>query len=201
LALGLKLKDFCVNGEGFAAPSGLRSPFARRRAEIQGFSYGGISLIHLARVIATFFYVGYSPKAPGTVGSLVALPLAWYVWYLPNYLGWAVVGVLFALGVWSAQVVINHTGQEDDQTIVMDEVVGILVTTSVATHLWWQFLLGFFIFRMFDILKPGPIGLVDARVKGGFGAMADDFVAALMAAFTLYLVLLFSARMIAPIGA
>lgn len=152
-------------------------------------------------MIASFFYVGFIPKAPGTFGSLVALPLAWYTWLLPNYLGWGVTAVLFVLGVWSAHVVIQHTGQEDDQTIVMDEVVGILVTTSVAGHLWWQYVLGFLIFRMFDILKPGPIGLVDARVKGGFGAMADDFVAALMAAFMLYLVLLFSARMIAPIGA
>jgi phosphatidylglycerophosphatase A len=157
-------------------------------------------LIHIARIIATFFYVGYTPKAPGTVGALVALPLAWFTWMLPNYLGWGLVAVLFLLGAWSAQVVINHTGQEDDQTIVMDEVVGILVTTSVATQLWWQYALAFLIFRMFDILKPGPIGLVDARVKGGFGAMADDFVAALMAAATLYLVLLFSARMVAPIG-
>ncbi|RYZ95031.1 MAG: phosphatidylglycerophosphatase A [Proteobacteria bacterium] len=154
----------------------------------------------VARIIATFFYVGYVPKAPGTAGALVALPLAWFVWMLPPYLAWGIIAVLFLLGTWSAQLVINHTGREDDQTIVMDEVVGILVTMSVATHLWWQYALGFLIFRMFDILKPGPIGLVDAKVKGGFGAMADDFVASLMAAATLYLVLLFSARMVAPIG-
>lgn len=158
-------------------------------------------MIQIARIISSFFYVGFIPKAPGTFGSLVALPLAWYTWMLPNYLAWSVVAFLFLLGVWSAHVVIGHTGREDDQTIVMDEVVGILVTTSVATQLWWQYALAFLIFRMFDILKPGPVGLVDARVKGGFGAMADDFVAALMAAATLYIILLFSARMIAPIGA
>lgn len=155
----------------------------------------------LARAIATLFYVGYVPKAPGTAGALVALPIAWYVWMLPSFYPFLVIAALFAIGVWSAHVVIGQTGKQDNQIIVMDEVVGILVTTAVASHLWWQYALAFLIFRMFDILKPGPVALVDARVKGGFGAMADDFVAALLAAATLYIVLLFSARMVAPIGA
>lgn len=155
----------------------------------------------IAQIIGTFFYVGHAPKAPGTVGSFVAIPFAWYLWMLPAPYAFAIIAACFLAGTWAAHVIIKETGTEDHQTIVMDEVVGIFVTTSVATHLWWQYALAFLFFRIFDILKPGPIGLVDSRVKGGFGAMADDLMAALMAAFTLYIVLLFSARMLAPIAA
>lgn len=150
----------------------------------------------LARCLATFFYVGYVPRAPGTAGSLAALPLAWFVWHLPTPAAWGVIAAIFLLGVWAAGKVITETGVSDHQTIVIDEVVGILVTASVASLVWWQFVLVFFYFRLFDIWKPGPVRLIDHRLKGGLGAMADDFVAALMAAATLYFTLLLSARMV-----
>lgn len=155
----------------------------------------------LATLIATFFFVGCAPKAPGTVGSLAALPLAWWIWKLPSHYAWAIITVLFLLGVWSAGKVIRRTGKEDHQIIVMDEVVGILVTTSVAANLWWHYALAFLFFRATDIFKPGPVKWIDQRVKGGFGAMADDLAAAILAALLLYIVLYFSGSMVAPVVA
>ena len=155
----------------------------------------------LAYWIATFSYVGRSPRAPGTMGSLVALPLAWWVWKLPSMGAWAVITALFLLGVWSAGVVIRLTGKEDHQSIVMDEVVGVLVTTSVASHLWWHYALAFLLFRAFDIFKPGPVAWLDRRVKGGLGAMVDDLAAAIFATLLLYVVLMFSSYMVAPAAA
>ena len=155
----------------------------------------------LAQMIATFFFVGRVPKAPGTAGSLVALPLAWFLWQAPAPIAWGVIGVIFALGVWAASRVIKQTGVQDHQSIVIDEVVGMLVTASVATQVWWQYALVLAFFRLFDIWKPGPIRLLDRQLKGGLGTMADDLVAALMAAATLYFTLLLSANMLMPAGA
>lgn len=152
----------------------------------------------LADLIATFFYVGRAPKAPGTMGSLAALPLAWWVWKLPSYYAWAIIVLLFLAGVWSAGSVIRRTGKEDHQTIVMDEVVGILVTTSVAANLWWHYALAFLFFRAIDIFKPGPVAWIDRKIKGGLGAMADDLAAAIIATLLLYITLYFSGAMVAP---
>lgn len=159
------------------------------------------SLNFFAEMIATFFFVGRVPKAPGTAGSLAALPLAWFLWQAPTAIAWAITGAVFALGVWAAGRVIRQTGVQDHQSIVIDEVVGIFVTASVATQVWWQYALVFAFFRLFDIWKPGPIRILDRQLKGGLGTMADDLVAALMAAATLYFTLLLSANMLMPAGA
>lgn len=164
-------------------------------------SPGGTTMDKLAKCIATFFYVGLAPRAPGTVGSLVALPLAWWVWKLPPAYAWATIIALFLLGVWAAGRVIRQTGREDHQIIVMDEVVGILVTASVASNLWWHYILVFVFFRAFDIFKPGPVRWLDRRVKGGLGAMVDDLAAAIFATLLLYIVLQASAQMVAPLSA
>lgn len=150
----------------------------------------------LGELVATFFFVGRSPKAPGTMGSLVALPFAWFLWTLHPPLAWGVVLAVFILGVWASGVVIRRTGTQDHQTIVIDEVIGIFLTTSVAAHLWWHYALAFLLFRIFDIWKPFPVGLVDKNVKGGLGAMLDDVVAAVIATAMLYVVLRYSAGMV-----
>ncbi len=143
----------------------------------------------IANTIATFFYVGKIPKAPGTFGSLVAIPLAWYLWKIPFAWAWVSIFAVFFLGIWASSVLIKGTGKEDHQSIVVDEVVGIFVTTSVADHIWWHYILAFCFFRLFDILKPGPVGYLDKKVKGGLGTMIDDFAAAILAALLLYIVL------------
>lgn len=152
----------------------------------------------VAFFIASFFYVGKSPKAPGTMGSLAALPLAWWVWKLPVLQGWGITIALFLIGIWASHVVIKSTGKEDHQQIVLDEVVGILVTTSICAELWWHYALAFLFFRFFDIFKPGPIRWLDTKIKGGFGAMVDDLAAAIFAALVLYITLQASAYMVAP---
>ncbi|MGE3262587.1 MAG: phosphatidylglycerophosphatase A [Bacteriovoracia bacterium] len=150
----------------------------------------------LSELVATFFYVGRSPKAPGTMGSLVALPFAWYLWMLPVEMAWPIVIAVFLLGCWAASGVIRRTGTQDHQSVVIDEVVGIFLTTSIAAHLWWHYLLAFLLFRIFDIWKPFPVGLVDKNIKGGFGTMLDDVVAAMFATGILWVILRYSAGMV-----
>ncbi len=137
---------------------------------------------------ATFFYIGKLPKAPGTVGSLAALPLAWWLWTYPWQVGWAVTAVIFFTGVLGAAVVHKRTGVSDHQSIVIDEVVGILVTTSVAAPQYWpHYLAAFLLFRLFDIWKPWPVRWVDRNWHSPLGTMMDDFLASLMSTALLYL--------------
>ena len=137
---------------------------------------------------ATFFYVGRSPKAPGTMGSLAALPLAWYVWQLPWWAGWAITAMVFVTGTLGARVVFQRTGESDHQSIVIDEVLGILITTSFSEHLVPSYLLAFGLFRFFDIWKPWPIRFVDKNWKSPLGTMLDDACAA---AVSLVLMMIF----------
>lgn len=146
-----------------------------------------------AELIATFFFVGRSPKAPGTCGSLAALPFAWYLWQLPVNGAWGIIAGTFLAGSWAASRVIARTGVADHQSIVIDEVIGIFLVTSVAAHLWWHYALAFSLFRIFDIWKPWPVRWVDRNWKTGVGAILDDMIAALMAAGILYVVLRYTA--------
>lgn len=134
----------------------------------------------LAEILATFFYVGRAPKAPGTFGSLAALPFAWWLWALPSFWAWTLIAVIFGVGCWAAENVIRRTGTQDHQSIVLDEAVGIFVTASIVERTYVAYLCAFLVFRFFDILKPPPIRWVDRKVKGGFGTMLDDLVAALI---------------------
>jgi phosphatidylglycerophosphatase A len=138
---------------------------------------------------ATFFYTGYSPKAPGTAGSLAALPLAWLTWQLPRPMAWLAVAAVFFSGAEAARAVIRRTRQSDHQSIVIDEVVGILIATSVAAQIWWHYLLAFLLFRIFDIWKPWPIRYIDKRWHSAYGTMLDDVLAALAASAVLFFVL------------
>lgn len=149
-------------------------------------------LDHLGVCWATFFYVGKLPKAPGTFGSLAALPVAWYLWTLPWYVAWSIVAAIFLLGVAAAGVVHRQTGVSDHQSIVIDEVVGILVTTSVADPRYWpHYLAAFLLFRLFDIWKPWPVSWIDRNWHSPLGTMMDDFVASLMSTGSLFLLLQF----------
>ncbi len=141
--------------------------------------------IHL---LAMGFGTGYVPKMPGTVGTLVGI-----LFYLPMvYLSWPVyIGVtiaLFLLGIWLCEVTANHLGVHDHGGIVWDEIVGFLVTMTLVPLDWRFLLLGFVLFRLFDIWKPWPIRWFDVGVSGGFGIMLDDLVAGLYALLVLQLI-------------
>lgn len=131
---------------------------------------------------------GLAPKAPGTFGTLAAIPL---VLLMPNYLPvyCAIVLVLFALGVWLCDTCANNLGVHDHPAIVFDEWVGYLITMVAVPRSLWFVALGFVLFRLFDVLKPWPIGMADKRVSGGFGIMVDDVIAGLFAAIAMQVII------------
>lgn len=145
-------------------------------------------LSHPGGWIACGFGSGLSPLVPGTVGSAAAL-LPWLLLRelpLLAYLGVLVAATL--LGVWASKVVIERLHIEDPGVIVWDEFVGQWITLtplliwSVST--WW-ILVGFIVFRIFDIWKPWPASWADRHVKGGVGVMLDDVLAAVYAAIAM----------------
>ncbi len=127
------------------------------------------------------FGSGLAPKAPGTFGTLAAIPIYWLIadLALPLYLLWLV--VTFALGVYWCHRSSVALGVHDHSGIVWDEMVGYWLTMLLAPAGWVWMLAGFVLFRLFDIAKPWPIGWVDRRVHGGLGIMLDDILAALYA--------------------
>jgi phosphatidylglycerophosphatase A len=143
-----------------------------------------------ATLIATGFGIGRLPFAPGTWGSLAALPLAWVIAWLFDWRGLVVAAtLLFLIGWWAAALASRASGIEDDGAIVVDEVVGQWLTLVVAPTNIAAYLMGFVLFRIFDIAKPWPLQRVDEHVRGGLGVMADDIVAGVYAAITLLLIL------------
>ena len=138
--------------------------------------------------VATFFGAGLSPVAPGTVGSLAALPLAYFLLSVPTGSAMLAIAVLFLMGVWASNAVEAVLEQHDASLIVIDEVVGqclVVVLLDVCLRglvdTTLLLLLSFIAFRLFDIVKPWPVGWVDNKVEGGLGVMLDDAVAALLA--------------------
>jgi len=134
---------------------------------------------HPARVVAFGFGAGLSPFAPGTVGTLAALPLWWALAaFIPPWAILALVVPLFALGVWACGLTGRHLGIADHGAMCWDEVVAfLLILVFVPAEPAWQ-AAAFFVFRFFDVVKPPPIRQVERRFKGGFGVMIDDILAA-----------------------
>ena len=141
---------------------------------------------HPAHFIAFGFGAGLAPVAPGTWGTLIALPLYWLIapWFTPagavkpspEFL--VLVGGLFALGIWACEVTGREIGASDHRGMVWDEVVAfLLVLFFVPGSPVWQ-AVAFLVFRLFDILKPPPIRYYERTFRNGFGVMLDDLVAA-----------------------
>mgnify|MGYP001814890876 CR=1 FL=1 len=137
------------------------------------------NLVHL---LAFGFGAGCSPKAPGTMGTLLAVGI-----YLPlaglslNVYLLVLLGVVVA-GIWLCGQAAKDLGVHDHPGIVWDEIAGYLLTMTAAPAGWLWMIIGFALFRLFDIWKPWPIGWLDRRVGGGLGIMLDDIVAGLFAA-------------------
>ncbi|SER29693.1 phosphatidylglycerophosphatase A [Nitrosomonas sp. Nm51] len=134
---------------------------------------------HPAYFIAFSGGFGLSPKAPGTVGTLIAFPLFWILdhYFDPIHL-LLLIDVFFILGIWACGVTGKALGVPDHGGIVWDETVAfLLVLCFTPAGLAWQ-LAAFVLFRFFDIVKPQPIRFYDQRLKGGFGVMFDDIIAA-----------------------
>lgn len=140
-----------------------------------------------AVLLATWFGAGYLPKAPGTWGSLAALPFAWLI---HGQFGWpglalATVGVFF-IGIWCSTVYIGLSGADDPGPVVIDEVAGQWLVLIAVTPEPLLYALGFVFFRIADITKPWPASWADKTVKGGFGVMLDDILAAIYAGLLLF---------------
>lgn len=140
-------------------------------------------LFRASRLIATFFGAGYSPVAPGTAGTVAALPLYFLLKNLPLPRYLLSVGVLAALGTAAASRVEPLWGK-DPGRVVIDEVVGFLVTLVSRPKGIKEILIGFVLFRLFDVVKPPPARNLEA-LPGGVGIMADDIAAGAMGALVL----------------
>lgn len=149
-------------------------------------------------MIVTWFGAGLSPKAPGTVGSLAALPFAWGLSVIaPVGQAWLILliasALVFALGWWASGKYVEKTGVKDPGLIVIDEVAGVWLTIALSylTTGHGAYLLSFLMFRVFDILKPWPISWFDRTIDGGLGIMLDDILAGAIAAIPVYIVMSF----------
>jgi phosphatidylglycerophosphatase A len=137
-------------------------------------------------LIATSFGAGFSPVAPGTMGTLTAVPMAWALARLGT-LGFAgATAGITVLGIFAAGAFVRATGREDDQRIVVDEVAGYLVTLLPVARTPLHLALAFGLFRLFDIWKPPPVRWIDDHVRGGLGVMADDLAAGVYGAAVLF---------------
>lgn len=144
-------------------------------------------LHHPARFIAFGFGAGLAPIAPGTFGTLVALPLAYALRQVMS--DWTYVALLpvwFLLGVWACGRTGRELGEHDYSGMVWDEVVAFMLVLAFVPVTWGAQAIAFVLFRFFDIVKPPPAGTVDKHWHGGFGVMVDDVIAAF------YTVLLFA---------
>ncbi|MCB1859214.1 MAG: phosphatidylglycerophosphatase A [Gammaproteobacteria bacterium] len=120
---------------------------------------------------------GSVPYAPGTVGTVAALPLYFLIRPLSAEYYLLVVLVLFVFGIWVCGRVSKDLGVHDHGGIVWDEWVGLLITLWLCPAGWVWILVGFALFRLFDILKPWPISWLDRELTGGLGVMTDDLIA------------------------
>jgi phosphatidylglycerophosphatase A len=131
--------------------------------------------------LAFGFGSGLAPKAPGTAGTLVAIPLYYLMAPLSLPLYMVVVLLAFFLGVYLCDKTARDLGVHDHPGIVWDEFVGLWITMFAAPAGWLWLVVGFTLFRLFDIWKPWPIRWLDKSVGGGFGIMIDDVLAAVYA--------------------
>jgi phosphatidylglycerophosphatase A len=138
-------------------------------------------------LLASGFYSGYLPKAPGTFGTLAVIPF-----YLGIYLSlplWAYLAVLLpftALACWAAHQAERIWGERDCSKIVIDEWVGFLVTMAGIAPTWGTVIAGFLVFRLIDIVKPLPIRWLERRISGGVGVVIDDVLAGVYASILMH---------------
>lgn len=137
------------------------------------------------------FGSGLAPKAPGTFGTMAAIIVYLPMSTLPLATFLAITALLFVVGVWLCGRTAHSLGTHDHGAIVWDEIVGFLVTMAFVKCSILSIVLGFVLFRLFDILKPWPISWLDQQVHGGFGIMVDDVIAAIFAGIFLVAILEF----------
>lgn len=138
-------------------------------------------ILWVAKIWATFFYTGLSPIAPGTAGTLATIP---FYYFLLSGLGsveyFGVLAVLTLTGILASHAAIGIFKKDDPGEVVIDEVCGYVVTMALLPVTWVNIILGFFLFRAFDIIKPPPARQFES-FPGGIGIVADDLMAGIYA--------------------
>lgn len=148
------------------------------------------SIFHPSLMLSTWFYSGLVPFAPGTFGSIAALPFAWLIVEHAGKMGLAnATLIVFVIGLWASKTYMAETGKTDPGEIVIDEVVGqwMVCLLIVDNNHMGQYALALLAFRVFDIMKPWPINIFD-RQHDAMGVMMDDVVAGIMGAAVLFAV-------------
>jgi phosphatidylglycerophosphatase A len=136
-------------------------------------------LSHPAHFISLGFGTGLAPFAPGTFGTLLGLfATRWLQPIVGDAVFFIGLAVAFTIGLWAAKVTSKALGESDHGAIVWDEVIAMALITAMLPGSGWQQLWAFLLFRFLDIRKPGPVGWADRNVKGAFGVMLDDLIAA-----------------------
>ncbi len=136
--------------------------------------------------LAFGFGSGLSPKAPGTMGTLVALPFVFLLLHMSLWAYLCSVLMLSAFGIYICGESARRLNSHDHPGIVWDEFAGMAITMIAVTPSWLNLLMGFVLFRCFDIFKPWPIREVDHRLSGGLGIMLDDMLAGMASCFLLH---------------
>lgn len=136
---------------------------------------------HWIHFLAFGFGSGAAPKAPGTLGTVAAIPVYLLLAQLPMWGYLATIVIAFAVGVYLCEQTSKDMGVHDHGGIVWDEFVGFWIAMIALPFHWAWILAGFILFRFFDIIKPFPIGWFDKRVHGGLGIMIDDVIAGIFA--------------------
>jgi phosphatidylglycerophosphatase A len=145
----------------------------------------------LVILLATWWGVGYCPIASGTAGTIAAIPLFLLLSLLPLYVYLPCVLGIGLVACWAAGEAERIFQEKDSRLIVIDEAVGFLVTMTALPPTWPYLLVGFLLFRAFDIIKPPPIRLVERKVPGGYGVVLDDVLAGIYAHIALRLLFVF----------
>ncbi len=140
----------------------------------------------LLEILSTWFYSGKAPFAPGTCGSLATLPFVFAISYYFGIVGVAVFALAVSiLGVFVADAFEKKLGIKDPGQIVIDETAGQAITLLAAGTNLYLYVIGFVLFRLFDISKPFPVSWADTKIKGGLGIMLDDILAGVMGGIVL----------------
>ena len=137
--------------------------------------------------LAFGFGSGLAKKAPGTFGTVAAVPIYLLLMQTNLFIYSVATAVCTVVGIWICGVAADKLGEHDFGGIVWDEIAGLLITMWFVAFSWQNLVIGFVLFRIFDIIKPWPIKWVDQQVQGGLGIMLDDVIAGIFAGLVLML--------------
>ena len=146
-------------------------------------------IAHPTHFLALGFGSGLAPKAPGTLGTIVGLALFYLIAGYALHLQLVIIAVFFVLGIYCCDVAGKALGVSDHGSIVWDEITAMMLVLTITPNQWQWWLIAFVLFRVFDIWKPFPIRQCDVSLKGGFGVMFDDLLAAIYAMISLKVLL------------